>query len=70
MAPVETDCSEWIAAFFKRYSNLEPQFADAMLMYLAERHHITTIFTIDRRDFSIYRLSDGRALTLLPDSVL
>ena len=64
--PVADDCAEWMAAFFKRYDNLEPQLADAMLMYLAERHQITTIFTIDRRDFSIYRLSNGQALELLP----
>ncbi len=64
--PVSDNCTEWIAAFFTRYHNLEPQLADAMLMYLAEHHQITTIFTIDRRDFSIYRLSNGQALELLP----
>ncbi len=66
IAPIQDDGPEWIAAFFKRYDNLEPQLADAMLMYLAEHHQITTIFTIDRRDFSIYRLSNGQALELLP----
>lgn len=66
IAPISEDAPEWLDAFFQRYHDLEPQLADAILMYLAERHQITTIFTIDRRDFSIYRLSNGQALELLP----
>jgi hypothetical protein len=38
----------------------------AALMYLTEREGIDTVFTLDRRDFSISRTSDGRALTMLP----
>lgn len=69
IALAQDDCPQWIAGFFLRYHDLEPQFADAMLMYLVERYQITTIFTIDRRDFSIYRLSNGQALELLPQSL-
>jgi predicted nucleic acid-binding protein len=60
------DAPDWIAEFFQRYPNREPQLADAALMYLAEREGIETVFTLDRRDFSIYRTSDGRALTIIP----
>ena len=56
----------WIASFFARYGDREPQLADAALMYLAERERITTIFTIDRRDFLVYRFSDKRQPALLP----
>ena len=34
---------------------------------LTEREDITTLFTLDRRDFSAYRRQDGRAFTLLPE---
>ena len=57
----------WIIAFLERYATAEAQLADAALMYLAEREGIDTVFTLDRRDFSIYRTTDGRALTIIPE---
>jgi predicted nucleic acid-binding protein len=56
----------WIIAFMDRYASAGAQMADAALMYLAEREGIDTVFTLDRRDFSVYRTTDGRALTILP----
>lgn len=55
-----------IAAIMKRYESIRPQLADAALVYLAERERIDTIFTLDRRDFSIYRTSRKKALRLVP----
>jgi uncharacterized protein len=55
-----------IGAIMKRYENIRPQLADAALVYLAEREKIDTIFTLDRRDFSIYRISRKRAFRILP----
>ena len=43
------------------------QLADAALVYLAERDHIRSIFTLDQRDFSIYRLKRNRALRIIPE---
>jgi predicted nucleic acid-binding protein len=57
--------ANWATEFFERFSDHEPQLADAMLVYLAEQYDIVDIFTLDRRDFSIYRLADGRALNIL-----
>jgi predicted nucleic acid-binding protein len=56
----------WIAAFLERYSNLNADIADAALMYLAESMEIETIFTLDARDFSLYRLSRNRRMRLVP----
>jgi len=56
----------WVANFLMRYQNLGAQLADACLMYLAERERIESIFTLDRRDFSLYRLRGNRTLKLLP----
>jgi hypothetical protein len=65
--PLDSRAPAWIAAFISRYRNLEPDLADAALAYLAERENITTLFTLDRRDFSAYRRKDGRTFTLLPE---
>jgi len=64
--PLEDSAMLWIAAFLRKYRKLEPQIADAALMYLADREDIDTIFTLDRRDFSTYRLSGGRRIRILP----
>jgi uncharacterized protein len=56
-----------IGAIMKRYESIRPQLADAALVYLAKREKIDTIFTLDRRDFSIYRTSRRRALRIVPE---
>ncbi|MFH1110070.1 MAG: PIN domain-containing protein [Planctomycetota bacterium] len=58
----------WMARFLERYSSLQAQVPDAAVMYLAERHGTDAVFTLDRRDFSVYRLSNGKPLQLLPES--
>jgi len=57
----------WIIAFLERYASVGAQMADAALMYIAEREGIDTVFTLDRRDFSVYRTTDGRALEIVPE---
>lgn len=57
----------WIGEFLERYSSARAQVADAAVMYLAERNDTDALFTLDRRDFSIYRLSNGKPLRLLPE---
>jgi predicted nucleic acid-binding protein len=56
-----------IRAILTRFESLNSQFADACLVHLAEREGIDTIFTLDRRDFSVYRTKRGKAFRLLPD---
>lgn len=36
-------------------------------MHLAEREEISTVFTLDRRDFGVYRPKAFAALRLLPE---
>lgn len=36
------------------------------MVYLAEREGIDTVFTLERRDFSVYKLAGNRSLRLLP----
>lgn len=53
-------------ALMHRYRLLPMDLADAALVHVAERDGIRTVFTIDRRDFSTYRLKSREKLTLLP----
>jgi predicted nucleic acid-binding protein len=65
--PLDSDALPALAAFVKRYEYCVLQFADAALAHLAERENIRTIFTTDRRDFSIIRLKRNRVLKIIPD---
>jgi hypothetical protein len=67
LLPLEGDSLTEIAAIMRRYEDSGIQFADAALVHLAEREDIRTVFTLDRRDFSIIRLKRNRALRLIPD---
>ncbi len=64
---LEGDSLTEIAALMRRYEDVGLQQADAALAHLAEREQIRTIFTLDRRDFSIIRLKRNRALRLIPE---
>lgn len=56
----------WIPDFFERYARMRPDLADACLVYLAEREGIDTVFTLDRRDFSVFRLKGKRSFNIIP----
>ena len=56
-----------VAQIMKQYGSLRPQFADAVLVYLAARENIGTIFTLDRRDFSVYRAGRKTAFRIVPE---
>ena len=53
-----------IRAMLVKYRNLPMDFADACLVFLANKLKINTIATIDR-DFDIYRLNNNKTLTVL-----
>ena len=67
LLPLDADDLPAIAALMKRYESIGLQFADAALAHLADREDIRTVFTTDRRDFSIIRLKRNRTLRLIPD---
>lgn len=67
LVPLDADDLPAIADVMRRYQDLGLQLADAALVHLAEREKIGTVFTLDRRDFSVIRLKRRRALKLLPE---
>jgi hypothetical protein len=61
----ETDGIE-IAAILKKYRRLKPRLAYASLVHLARREHIETVFTIDHRDFRVYRPAPNKTFRIVP----
>jgi uncharacterized protein len=64
---LDDDALAWMIDFLARYASAGAQLADAAVMYIAEKESIDTVFTLDRRDFSIYRTTGGKALRILPE---
>jgi uncharacterized protein len=55
-----------MAAILAKYRTLGVQLADAALLHLANRESIDAVFTLDRRDFEVFRLKGGKRLRLIP----
>jgi len=54
-----------LAATIGKYSDREVDFADASLVWLAERSGLRRILTVDVSDFSTFRLSSGKRFDLV-----
>lgn len=55
-----------IRTLMKKYADLPMDFADATLVHVANREKIREVFTLDRRDFGVYRLKRGQSFTMVP----
>ncbi len=55
-----------IGALMARYQSIRRQLADAALVYLSERDGFDLIFTLDRRDFSVYEQGRKRSFRMVP----
>jgi predicted nucleic acid-binding protein len=53
-------------ALMEKYADLPMDLADAALVTVAEREGLDRIFTIDRADFGVYRLSGRKRFVLVP----
>lgn len=66
LAPLDETDLPAITAILAKYASLGIQLADASLVHLANREHIESIFTLDRRDFGVLRLAHGKKMRLIP----
>jgi predicted nucleic acid-binding protein len=66
LAAIAEDELPRLHELMSRYSDRPMDFADATLVYLAERESISTIFTVDHADFSTYRIAGRRRFRVLP----
>lgn len=55
LLPVGREDMPRVRALMEKYRDLPMDLADAVLVRVAERERVRTIFTVDRRDFSVYR---------------
>jgi predicted nucleic acid-binding protein len=53
-------------ALMEKYQDQAMDLADASLVALAEKQGLREIFTLDRRDFTIYRLHGRQSFQLWP----
>jgi len=67
LLPLTSLEAKGIADVMRKYESIRPQLADAALVYLANRDGFDTIFTLDRRDFSVFRSARKRPFRILPE---
>jgi hypothetical protein len=55
-----------IRELMRKYADRPMDLADAALVRVAERENVRRIFTVDRRDFTVYRLHGRIRLIVIP----
>ena len=66
LLPLDSTDTPRIRELMRKYANRPMDLADASLIRVAEREGLRKIFTIDRRDFSVYRLHNRTRPILIP----
>jgi len=66
LLPLDAGDLPRIRELMRQYANRPMDLADAALIRVAEREGIRKIFTVDRRDFAVYRLHGRVRPTLIP----
>ena len=54
-----------IVTVLERYQDLPMDYADATLLVLGEIEKVSSVATIDVSDFSVYRMTNGKAMSLV-----
>jgi len=67
--PIERDLQVRCRELMKQYRDLPMDLADATLVVLGEKVEVSKVFTLDHKDFSIYRLKYKKRFKLLPPSM-
>ena len=66
LLPLDEEDVPRIRELMEKYADLPMDLADAALVRVAERDGLRTVFTVDRRDFNVYRLKGGRRFVIVP----
>jgi predicted nucleic acid-binding protein len=66
LLPLDSGDAPRIRELMRKYANRPMDLADAALLRVAEREGIRKIFTVDRKDFAVYRLHGRIRPTLFP----
>jgi predicted nucleic acid-binding protein len=65
LAPLDAADGPRMRELMEKYRDLPMDLADAALVRVAERDDLTRVFTLDRRQFSIYRPGRRRRFAVL-----
>ena len=66
LVPTSVESLRRVAELMAKYADQPMDYADATLVALAEDLGTDRIFTLDRRDFSVFRVDGVRPFRLLP----
>lgn len=66
---IDKDLMKTCRRLMKKYHDLPMDLADAALVAVAEAENISTIFTLDHKDFRIYKKEQGKHFRLLPEKL-
>jgi len=66
---IDRDLMKTCRRLMKKYHDLPMDLADATLIAVAEAENISTIFTLDHKDFRIYKKEQGKHFRLLPEKL-
>jgi predicted nucleic acid-binding protein len=66
LLPLDESDIPRIRELMSKYRDLPMDFADAALVRVAEREKVRNIFTLDRRDFEIYRPARMGRFSIVP----
>jgi len=66
LATIDQSELQQIHALMSRYRDRPMDFADATLVYLAERESLSVVFTTDQIDFETYRIAGKHRFRILP----
>jgi len=59
--------AERMHELMRKYRDLPMDLADAALVAVAERERLRTVFTLDRKDFSVYRPARIKQFIIVPE---
>ena len=66
LRPLDQDDVPRMRELMRKYADRPMDMADAALLRVAEREGIQTIFTVDKRDFAVYRIHGRARVTVIP----
>ncbi len=66
LLPLEDEDFSRMKKLMEKYQDLPMDLADAALVRVAERENLSRVFTLDQRDFRVYRRQRKGSFTLLP----
>jgi len=66
LIPLGAEDASRMRDLMRKYKDLPMDLADAALVCAAEKSRVTKIFTLDRKDFSVYRPHGGGSFSILP----